>query len=104
MKVIFVGGECAFCQGFAEHYPESSASNVNDRLVTGRAYHVVEILEARCWWPPFLSGRGYRLAEITLPPNWGHCSCAFREVEGDADAWHRLLEENRPKTKELEPA
>jgi hypothetical protein len=102
MKVIYVGGSCDFCEGFRERYPANHNSD-ETHLTKGRHYTVIEQWMVQA---PWATGVGYRLAEYTLPPNWGHCSCGFREIEGDAEAWRRLVRENHPKIKdkELEPA
>lgn len=99
MKVIYVGGTCDFCEYLVANYPPFVLDETV--LVKGRHYTVVER------WPYTfgpVSGFGVRVAEYPLPENWGHCSCGFREIDGDAAAWNRIMKKNRPKTKELEPA
>lgn len=98
MKVIYVGGTCDFCEYVFANY--SNCQYTAD-LVKGRAYTIV------MKWEVEVDGHvgwGVRLAEIYLPPNWGHCSCQFREIDGDRESFYRMMRENRPKTKELEPA
>jgi hypothetical protein len=102
-KVIFVGGPpCEFCRAVIEYYPSMWRPSA---LVKGRAYTVTHT--KRCFFPLdlSLSTTAYRLAEITYPASdteWQHCSCEFREIEGEADAWQRIVEESRPRTRELE--
>jgi hypothetical protein len=105
-KVIFVGGPpCEFCRAVIECFPTLWRDST---LVKGRAYTVVWTM--KCFFPlnTNLSTIAYRLAEIDYPTDsgWKHCSCEFREVDGDAEAWQRILQANRPKIREreLEPA
>ena len=94
MKVIFVGGRCKFCSSFPD------TEQHRDSLTLQRAYTVVVHQKISTPWG---SGVGYLLAEVSITPGWYWCSCAFREVKGEKQAWSRIMEENRPVTKELEP-
>jgi hypothetical protein len=100
MKVVYVGGTCPFCEGFINN-PEYLHISDESPLTQGRHYTVVQQFEVTM---PWASGVGYRLAEYELPDGWGHCSCGFREIDGDKEAFHKMMRENRPKTRELEPA
>jgi hypothetical protein len=96
MKVIYVGGKCPFCEGF----PETSIHE--DRLTVNRAYVVTEQHRIIAPWG---EGIGYLLAGVTITEGWYWCSCAFREVKGDSEAWERILERAKPKPEKiLEPA
>ena len=98
MKVIYIGGTCEFCEHLMVVHP--TCWQDTSYLVKGRAYTVSEK------WPveiDYHKGFGIRLMEHPLPPGWGYCSCQFREIDGDDDAWQKIMEKNRPKTKELEP-
>lgn len=99
-KVIFVGGTCAFCECVRKNYPERW-DDVTE-LVVGRAYTVRDVDRVRL--KEGHVGYGVRVWEYEHPKLWMHCSCQFREIDGHADAWRRVMHENRPKTKELEPA
>lgn len=70
----------------------------DERVVRGRVYTVLSIHR--------LGGHGslFEIAELPLPPCTLFCSCGFSEIDGDMEAWQRVMQKNRPKTKELEPA
>ena len=98
MKAVYVGGTCDLCEYIIQKYPEICRPYTE--LVEGRVYTIV------LWEPVELDGHsGFkaRTAEVLLPEGWGHCGCGFREIEGDEDAWKRMMHEHRPK-KVLEPA
>ena len=95
MKVVYVGGQCPFCEGF----PDSAVHA--DHLTVGRHYTVVRQDKIIA---PWAEGVGYLLGEVNITPGWYWCSCAFREVKGDKESWQRIMEQSKPKTKELEPA
>ena len=94
MKVIYVGGQCKFCSSFPR------TNHHRDNLVEQRAYTVTHQQKIATPWG---RGVGYLLAEVAIKEGWYWCSCAFREVKGDDEAWQRLMEKNTPKVKELEP-
>jgi hypothetical protein len=101
VKLVFVGGTCHFCEYIRDNYPQAWVPEMDDNfLVRGRTYTLETKFKVTL---DGIVGYGIRLRELTLPANHGHCSCMFREIEGDDDAWRRIMEENRPKTKELEP-
>jgi hypothetical protein len=101
-KVVYVVGTCDFCEHLLANY-SNSYINVEWELTKGRIY----TLEKE--WSITVDGKkgvGYRLVEFFLPEGWGHCSCQFRDVEGDGESWRLLIakHKSKPRVKELEPA
>jgi hypothetical protein len=99
-KVVFVGGTCPFCECVRQNYP-NSWDDVTE-LMKGRAYTVRETDHIDL--PEGFTGCGIRVWEYEHPKRWYHCSCQFREIDGDEDAWNQMMHQHRPKTKELIPA
>lgn len=102
MKVVFVGGApCEFCGSIQNDFPDQFDTTPESDLVEGRVYTVIK--QWHLCLENGIKGTGYRLAEYQLEENWGHCSCQFRDVEGDAGEWRKLLREHKHKPKVLEP-
>lgn len=103
-KVVYVGGTCDFCEGFRKWFNHKELEVSETPLVEGRVYTVSHEFHVECWWEPY-RGSGYQLVEAPPShPDYGFCSCQFRDVEGDAEEWERIVQRHKPKTKELEPA
>lgn len=101
-KVVFKRGTCAACEHIRDNYPaewDDDAPLVNGRVYTVKCVNSFTIADKG-----ELVVTGVFIHEYTHPKGWMHCSCQFREIDGDADAWHRIVEKSRPKTKELQPA
>jgi hypothetical protein len=96
-KVLYLETTCEFCEYIFEHHPDQSSRK--SELVSGRAYTVSKTTRMDMGG---LVGYGVKLVEYDHPLGWYHCSCNFREIDGDADAWSRIVHASRPK--ELQPA
>ena len=97
MKAVYVGGTCEFCEYIYENY--DSCFRDESCLVKGRVYTIIDRFFVN---EGTVQGYGVRVAEYTLPPGWGHCSCGFREIDGDDAEWRGMLKKDKSKTKELE--
>lgn len=88
MKAVYVGGECEFCRDFPDNDPSEP------ELVAGRAYEIVH--QEKMTSPnKGIHGVGYRVAGVSLPAHWYHCSCSFREIDGDPDAWRETFQKGK---------
>lgn len=104
MKVVCVSvSGCPVCHDYYALTGQPHGLRDEELLTTGRYYTVSqEHSYGRVGEP---QGVCYSLWEIPLPEGFGFCSCGFRPVEGDSEAWKRLLRENLPKSiPVLEPA
>lgn len=101
MKAIFVGGTCQFCETVKIRYPNNWEDT--EGLIKGRAYTIVKM--ERFVLPPPDPIVGYGVQTLEGPMLLGmpmyHCSCMFREIDGDKDSWEGIVRKSRPKTPEL---
>jgi hypothetical protein len=82
---------CEFCTAATIFQDDTS-------VVNGRVYTVQEYAHAAPGWVLI------RLVEIPMTSEEWWCHCGFREIDGDSENWERMMRENRPRTRELEPA
>jgi hypothetical protein len=97
-KLVYIPTGCDFC---TEIYQLPDQQNNTDMLVKGRVYTEVGRIQGVS--PRGTKGEGVMVAEHPLPPNCAWCSCNFRDVDGDAEEWQKLVRENKHKPKVLEP-
>lgn len=100
MKVVYVGGDpCPFCQAVMA---DSTYLWRPTTLVIGRVYTVASAKKYTCPLNPTLTTIAYRLARHEyLGGDWKHCSCEFREIEGDAEEWRKIFANHKHRVKEL---
>ena len=100
MKAIYIDGTCEFCEYIMTYHPQCWVNGYSN-YVKGRCYTIVC---RKRYSISGIVGYGVKTAENPLPESIYSCSCQFREIDGDKDAFEKMMLKNRPKTKELEPA